>query len=71
MFEAYAAGIGILIVGKLSGGLFDSVSPSAPFAIIATSHALVALFATYVCISHNRQRKAEKKERSTHHHHQA
>ncbi|MEC9487271.1 MAG: MFS transporter [Prosthecochloris sp.] len=42
--------IGILIIAKAGGNLFDSLSPQAPFVIVGTINALLMLFSIYVRI---------------------
>jgi len=42
--------IGILIIAKAGGNLFDSMSPQAPFVIVGTINALLMLFSIYVRI---------------------
>jgi MFS family permease len=40
--------IGILIIAKTGGNLFDSMSPHAPFVIVGSINALLMLFSIYV-----------------------
>ncbi|MBF0585583.1 MFS transporter [Prosthecochloris sp. N3] len=42
--------IGILIIAKAGGNLFDSLSPQAPFVIVGTINALLMFFSIYVRI---------------------
>ena len=42
--------IGILIIAKAGGNLFDSMSPHAPFVIVGSINALLMLFSIYVRI---------------------
>ncbi|KAL1925633.1 uncharacterized protein VTP21DRAFT_516 [Calcarisporiella thermophila] len=56
-------GIGILVISKLGGHLFDSWTPGAPFIIMGIMHAIVAIFGFIVEII-SRKRKGHQLDAS-------